>query len=168
MLRENIIFEDTIKSFEDTIKSFEDDIKSFEDPVYQLRLLILFISDDNLINTLEKKITMKNKHMSNKEIIYHIQNTEELKDCKITYLLNFTIEKSMQELYDLSNTRQKNCYNLNTITNLKTFKIDQDQDNTAFTCINSLIIIANKKNNCYIKGRKNLGKNNISKKRHKS
>ena len=167
MLRENI-------SFEDTIRSFENDIKSFEDPVYKLRLLILFISDDNLINILEKKITMKNKYISNKEIIYHIQSTEELKDCKITYLLNFTIEKSMQELYDLLNntnaspTTEKDYYNLNTITNLKTLNIDQDQNQTAFIGINSLIIIANKKNNCYIKSKNNLGRKNVSKKRHKS
>lgn len=161
-------------AFEDTIKSFEDDIKSFEDPIYELRLLILFIKDDNLIDSLEKKITMKNKHMSNKEIIYHLQNTEELKDSKITYLLNFTIEKSMQELYDQfdnRNTRETNYYNLNTITNLKTFNIDQDKEyQTTFNGVNSLIVIANNKNKHYIKSKNYLGKQNqnVSKKKHKS
>ena len=158
-----------LSSLEDTIISFEDDIHSFEENnISQLRLLILFIDNEKVTNGIEKKINMKNKQLSNNELIHHIQNINELKDYKIQYLLNFTIEKSPYEL--VKNTNMRDLYKLNAITNLKTFNVEQNQycKNVPFTSMNTLIIIANKNNKYYIKRSANLTKNNTSKKNIKS
>jgi hypothetical protein len=158
-----------LSSLEDTIISFEDDIHSFEENnISQLRLLILFIDNEKVTNGIEKKINMKNKQLSNNELIHHIQNINELKDYKIQYLLNFTIEKSPYEL--VKNTNMRDLYKLNAITNLKTFNVEQNQycKNVSFTSMNTLIIIANKNNKYYIKRSANLTKNNTSKKNIKS
>ena len=64
---------------------------------------------------------MKNKQLSNNELIHHIQNINELKDYKIQYLLNFTIEKSPYEL--VKNTNMRDLYKLNAITNLNSISI---------------------------------------------
>ena len=165
MLREK---EDTITSFADDITSLADDITSFEDNISQLRLLILFIDNERLINSIETKINIKNKQMSHNVLINHIQNINELKDYKIQYLLNFTIEKSPQEL--CNNTNINDLYKLNTITNIKTFEFEQHKysKNVYFTTMNTLIIIANKNNKYYIKRKINLEKKNTSKKNIKS
>jgi hypothetical protein len=152
--------------------SLEDDIQSFEDSnVSQLRLLILFIENEKLINGIEKKLNIKNKQMSREELIHVIQNTNELTDYKIQYLLNFTIEKSPHELFDSYNSTNNNdFYKLNPIKNLKTFHIEQNKysKNVCFTTMNTLIIIANKNNKYYIKSTNYLAKNNTSKKNIKS
>ena len=103
------------------LESYTNDIESFENNTSQLRVLILFIDNYKLVNVLKNKITVKNN--SNNELINHIQNINELKDYKIQYLLNFTIEKSPQEL--CNNTNINDLYKLNTITNIKTFEFEQ-------------------------------------------
>ena len=144
------------QSLEASALSLEEDIMSFEDNISQIRLLLLFIDNERLINSIETKINIKNNQMSRSELINHIQNINELKDYKIQYLLNFTIEKSPQEL----------CNN----TNIKTFQFEQHKysENVYFTAMNSLIIIANKNNKYYIKRKNNLEKKNTSKKNIKS
>ena len=160
---------------EDTLLAFEDDIIAFEENISKLRLLILFIDNERLINCIEKKINIKNKQLSNNDLIHYIQNINELKDYKLQYLLDFTIEKSPHELCDLfnnANTSANDFYKLNTITNtnLKTFNIEQNKNskNVTFTHMNTLIIIANKNNKYYIKRRNYVEKKNTSKKNIKS
>jgi len=153
---------------EDTISSFAYDIMSFENNILQLRVLILFINNERFVNSIEKKITMNNKQVSTNELLYHIQNFHELQGYKIQYLLNFTIQKSQEELCQLfNNTNTNTFYKLNTITNIKNFDITQDKnsDNVAFTNMNTLIIVANKNNKYYIKRNNYLAKNNTSKKK---
>ena len=163
---------------EDTISSFAYDIMSFENNILQLRVLILFINNERFVNSIEKKITMNNKQVSTNgqvstnELLYHIQNFHELQGYKIQYLLNFTIQKSQEELCQLfnntnTNTNTNTFYKLNTITNIKNFDITQDKnsDNVAFTNMNTLIIVANKNNKYYIKRNNYLAKNNTSKKK---
>lgn len=161
-----------LKKEEDTISSFANDIISFEENISQLRLLILFIDNERLINAIEKKINIKNKQMSNSEIIYYIQNVSELKEYKIQYLLNFTIQKSQQELFKLfNNTNTNTFYKLNTITNIKTFNIEQDKynKNMSFTDMNTIIIVANKNNKYFVQRTNYLAKNNTTKKqKHKN
>ena len=92
---------------------------------------------------------MKNNYLSNKELIQYIQNIKELSNHKIQYLLNFTIEKSIDELEQLFNNKdllfKSNNYQLKPITNINSLNITLDQENQMFTNINTLIIIAKKK-----------------------
>ena len=156
----------------DIENSLEEDIMSFDINISQLRLLLLFITNENLIDSIETKINIKNKQMSSSELINHIQSIDELKGYKIQYLLNFTIEKSQNELINATNTNTNtsDLYKLTTITNIKTFNFEERKysKKVYFTALNSLIIIANKNNKYYIKRRSNLDKKNTSKKNIKS
>jgi hypothetical protein len=157
--------------------SFEEDIMSFEDNISQIRLLLLFIDNERLINSIETKINIKNSQMSHTELINHIQSINELKGYKLHYLLNFTIEKSQEELANANsanansaNANSNDLYKLTTITNIKTFEFEERKysEKVYFTAMNTLIIIANKNNKYYIKRRNNLEKKNTSKKNIKS
>jgi hypothetical protein len=152
------------------IISLEEDIMSFEDNISQLRLLLLFIDNECLINSIETKINIKNKQLIHSELIKHIQSFDELKDYKLRYLLNFTIEKSQLELTNATNTDTNEVYKLNTFTNLKTFQLEERKysEKEYFTALNTLIIIATKNNKYYIKRKPNLAKKNTSKKNIKS
>ena len=156
----------------DIENSLEEDIMSFDINISQLRLLLLFITNEKLIDSIETKINIKNKQMSSSELINHIQSIDELKGYKIQYLLNFTIEKSQNELINATNTNTNtsDLYKLTTITNIKTFNFEERKysKKVYFTALNSLIIIANKNNKYYIKRRSNLDKKNTSKKNIKS
>jgi hypothetical protein len=160
--------ETDFQSLQETdFQSLQEDIVSFEDNISQIRLLLLFIDNETLINSIETKINIKNKQMSNNELINHIQNINELKDYKIRYLLNFAIEKSQ---YELANTNTNDPCKLTTITNIKTFHFEEPKysKKVYFTALNTLIIIANKNNKYYIKRKSNLDKKNTSKKNIKS
>jgi hypothetical protein len=97
---------------------------------------------------LKKNINVKNNYLSSKELIQYIQNIKELSNHKIQYLLNFTIEKSMDELEQLYNNKnvlfKSNIYELKPITNINSLNITINQTNQMFTNINTLIIIAKK------------------------
>ena len=162
-----------VKELLDLENCFEKDIMSFEDNISQIRLLLLFIDNERLINSIETKITIKNKQMSHNELIKHIQSIDELKGYKLQYLLNFTIEKSQYELINLTNTSNSNDnehYKLATITNINSFQFEERKHSKKayFTALNTLIIIANKNNKYYIKRQNNLDKKNTSKKNIKS
>ena len=156
------------QSQETDLQSLEEDIMSFEDNISQIRLLLLFIDNETLINSIETKINIKNKQMSNNELIKHIQSIKELKDYKVRYLLNFTIEKSQEELANAISDNEP--YKLTTITNIKTFHFEERKysKKVYFTALNTLIIIANKNNKYYIKRRTNVDKKNTSRKNIKS
>ena len=171
--------ETDLQSLQETdLQSLEEDIMSFEDNISQIRLLLLFIDNETLINSIETKINIKNKQMSNNELIKHIQSIKELKDYKVRYLLNFAIEKSQEELNqeEVANAISANAisanepYKLTTITNIKTFHFEERKysKKVYFTALNTLIIIANKNNKYYIKRRNNVDKKNTSKKNIKS
>ena len=146
------------------IESYTNDIESFENNTSLLRVLILFIDNYKLVNILKSKITVKNN--STNELINHIQNIEELKNHKIQYLLNFTIEKSKEELEKLSydNTKEdmSSYYQLKSIPNLNTLS---KTDSKSFTNINSIIVVANKDKKYYIGNNTILTKKNSSRKK---
>ena len=150
--------------YTDDLESYTNDIESFENNTSLIRVLILFIDNYKLVNILKSKITVKNN--SNNELINHIQNIEELKDHKIQYLLNFTIEKSKEELEKLSNDNTKedmsSYYQLKSIPNLNTL---YKTDSTSFTNINSIIVVANKDKKYYIGNKTILTKKNSSRKK---
>jgi len=150
--------------------SLEEDIMSFDINISQLRLLVLFITNEKLINSIETKINIKNKQMSRTELINHIQSIDELKGYKLQYLLNFTIEKSQNELTNATNTNSSDLYKLTTITNIKTLNFEERKysKKVYFTALNTLIIIANNNNKYYIKRISSLNKKNTSKKNIKS
>lgn len=152
------------------LQDFEEDILSFEDNISQIRLLVLFITNECLTNSIETKINIQNKQMSRTELINHIQNIDELKGYKLQYLLNFTIEKSQYELSNTTNSSDRDLYKLTTINNIKTFQFEERKysKKVYFTALNTLIIIANKNNKYYIKRKMNLDKKNTSKKNIKS
>ena len=137
------------------LQSFENDINYFTNNFCKFKLLILFVENDNLTNIVKKNINIKNNYLSNKELIQYIQNIKELNtnNYKIKYLLNFTIEKSIDELEQLYNNNilfKSNTYQLKPITNIKSLNITINQTNEAneanqlFTNSNTLIIIAKK------------------------
>ena len=150
--------------------SLEEDIMSFDINISQLRLLVLFITNEKLINSIETKINIKNKQMSRTELINHIQSIDELKGYKLQYLLNFTIEKSQNELTNATNTNSSDLYKLTTVTNIKTLNFEERKysKKVYFTALNTLIIIANNNNKYYIKRITSLNKKNTSKKNIKS
>jgi hypothetical protein len=136
------------------LESIENDINYFTNNFCKFKLLILFVENNNLTSILKKKINVKNNYLSSKELIQYIQNIKELNNYKIQYLLNFTIEKSIDELEQLYNNNnllfKSNIYELKPITNINSLDITINQKNQMFTNINTLIIIA--KNNCiYLK-----------------
>ena len=165
------------------LESYSNDIESFENNTSQLRVLILFIDNYKLVNILKNKITVKNN--SNNELINHIQNIAELKDHKIQYLLNFTIEKSKEELENFSNINDdlSNYYQLKSIPNLNTLNNTKANDTKAndtkandtkannskllklFTNINSIIVVANKEKKYYIESKNISTKKNSSRKK---
>jgi hypothetical protein len=130
------------------LQSFENDIDYFTNNFCKFKLLILFVENNNLTSILKKKINIKNNYLSNKELVYYIQNIKELSNHKIQYLLNFTIEKSMDELEQLYNNKNLllkfNNYELKPITNINSLNITINHTNQMFTNINTLIIIAKK------------------------
>ena len=134
------------------LQSFENDINYFTNNFCKFKLLILFVENDNLTSIVKKNINIKNNYLSNKELIQYIQNIKELNtnNYKIKYLLNFTIEKSIDELEQLYNNNilfKSNTYQLKPITNIKSLNITLNQTNEAnqlFTNSNTLIIIAKK------------------------
>jgi hypothetical protein len=130
------------------LQSFENDIDYFTNNFCKFKLLILFVENNNLTSILKKKINIKNNYLSNKELVYYIQNIKELSNHKIQYLLNFTIKKSMDELEQLYNNKnlllKSNNYELKPITNINSLNITINHTNQMFTNINTLIIIAKK------------------------
>ena len=138
------------------LQSFENDINYLTNNFNKFRLLILLVENNNLTSIIKKKINVKNNYLSSTEIIQHIQEIKELSNYKIQYVLNFTIEKSIDELEYLYNNNNNNNnlsllsnnYELKPITNIKSLTITINQANQMFTNINTLIIIA-KKVICY-------------------
>jgi len=131
------------------LQSFENDINYFTNNFSKFKLLILFVENDNLTSIVKKNINIKNNYLSNKEIIQYIKNIKELNtnNYKIKYLLNFTIEKSIDELEQLYNNSilfKSNIYQLKPITKIKSLNITINQTNQIFTNSNTLIIIAKK------------------------
>ena len=131
------------------LQSFENDINYLTNNFNKFRLLILLVENNNLTSIIKKKINVKNNYLSSTEIIQHIQEIKELSNYKIQYVLNFTIEKSIDELEYLYNNNNNlsllsNNYELKPITNIKSLTITINQANQMFTNINTLIIIAKK------------------------
>jgi hypothetical protein len=130
------------------LQSIENDIKNLTNNLCKFKLLILFVENDNLIGILKKKINVKNNYLSNKELIQFMQNINELSSYKIKYILNFTIQKSIEELEEsFVNTNfvfKSNSYQLKPITNINALNITINHKNQMFTNINTLIIIAKK------------------------
>jgi hypothetical protein len=132
------------------LQSFENDIDYFTNNFCKFKVLILFVENNNLTSILKKNINVKNNYISNKELIQYIQTIKELSNYKIQYLLNFTIEKSIDELEQLYNNNnnllvKSNNYQLKSITNINSLNITINQKNQTFTNINTLIIIAKQK-----------------------
>jgi hypothetical protein len=133
------------------LQSFENDINYFTNNFCKFKVLILFVENNNLTSILKKNINVKNNYISNKELIQYIQTIKELSNYKIQYLLNFTIEKSIDELEQLYNNNNNNLlvksnnYQLKSITNINSLNITINQTNQMFTNINTLIIIAKQK-----------------------
>ena len=133
------------------LQSFENDINYLTNNFNKFRLLILLVENNNLTSIIKNKINVKNNYLSSTEIIQHIQKIKELSNYKIQYILNFTIEKSIDELEYLFNNNNlsliSNNYELKPITNINSLSITTNQTNQTnqkFTNINTLIIIAKK------------------------
>jgi hypothetical protein len=136
------------------LQSFENDIDYFTNNFCKFKVLILFVENNNLTSILKKNINVKNNYLSHKELIQYIQNIKELSNYKIQYLLNFTIEKSIDELEQLYNNNnnnnnnllvKSNNYELKPITNINSLNITINQTTQMFTNINTLILIAKQK-----------------------
>jgi hypothetical protein len=130
------------------LESFENDINYYTNNFCKFKLLILFVENNNLTGILKKKINVKNNFLPNKELVQYIQNIKELNNYKIKYLLNFTIEKSIDELEELFDNKsllvKSNSFQLKPITSINSLNITINNKNQMFTNINTLIIIAKK------------------------
>lgn len=116
----------------------------------KLNILLLFIENDKINETIQIKEKIENNFLSNSRVIDIINNNvnEEGKtDYKLEYILKFMIKIDMEELSnmeELPNTNTNNTCLLETIKNLNKKEII-DYKNQDFNAVDSLILIFNKK-----------------------
>ena len=112
----------------------------------KLNILLLFIENDKINETIQIKEKIENNFLSNSRVIDIINNNvnEEGKtDYKLEYILKFMIKIDMEELSN-TNTNTNNTCLLETIKNLNKKEII-DYKNQDFNAVDSLILIFNKK-----------------------
>tara|TARA_B100000902_G_scaffold243378_1_gene230462 strand:- start:693 stop:1145 length:453 start_codon:yes stop_codon:yes gene_type:complete len=116
----------------------------------KLNILLLFIENDKINETIQIKEKIENNFLSNSRVIDIINNNvnEEGKtDYKLEYILKFMIKIDMEELSNTNtntNTNTNNTCLLETIKNLNKKEII-DYKNQDFNAVDSLILIFNKK-----------------------
>ena len=130
-----------------------------------INIIIIKINNNNEIESIIQKKQSKKIKIS-KELIYKILNKIKDNYCsdeyEIKYLLNFEINKNINELDNIeieSQNINKSAYNLNVLNKLE----DITYNNKYFNNINSLIFILNKLEKKYYIKRKRK-KNNTTKK----
>lgn len=129
------------------------DITNFEQPINKITILILLLENNNVVNILKNRLTTLNNRVLRKDIITYLKSIELLKEHKIQYILQFIMNKSLEELNSnislddtsLDDTSLDKSYKLIPYTSLNNLIFSNP--NNSFTCSNSLILIVRKNNN---------------------
>ena len=127
----------------------------------KIKIIIIKINKNEIEKIIKKKQTTRNN--INKELINNILEKIKNNYCKeeytIKYLLNFEINKNINEIEKIYNLKNINNYKLDILNKIKNI----NYENNYFNKVNSLIIILNKLDKIhYIK--KKQKKNNATKK----
>jgi hypothetical protein len=119
------------------------DITNFEQPINKITILILILENNKIVNILKNRLTTLNNRVLRKEVITYLKSIELLKDHKIQYILQFIMNKSLEELN--SNIILEDSYKLIPFTSLANLIFSNP--NNSFASTNSLILIVSKSNN---------------------
>ena len=123
------------------------DITNFEQPINKITILILLLENNKVVNILKNRLTTLNNRVLRKEVITYLKSIELLKEHKIQYILQFMMNKSLEELNSNTNLDRSldNSYKLTPFTSLANLIFYNP--NNSFTSTNSLILIVTKNNN---------------------
>ena len=135
------------------------DITNFEQPINKITILILLLENNNVVNILKNRLTTLNNRVLRKDVITYLKSIELLKEHKIQYILQFMMNKSLEELNSnislddtslddtsLDDTSLDNMsYKLIPYTSLANLIFSNP--NNSFASTNSLILIVTKNNN---------------------
>ena len=138
----------------ETETEMANDITNFEQPINKITILILVLENNNVVNILKNRLTTLNNRVLRKDVITYLKSIELLKEHKIQYILQFIMNKSLEELnYNISldTISLDNSYKLIPFTSLANLIFSNPNNpnnpNNPFTCSNSLILIVTKSNN---------------------
>jgi hypothetical protein len=128
------------------------DITNFEKPINKISILILLLENNNVVHILKNKLATLNNRVLRKDIITYLKSIELLKEHKIQYILQFMMNKSLEELNSNTNLDTTNLDTTNldtTIYKLTPFtsltNLIFSNPNNSFASTNSLIFIVTKK-----------------------
>jgi uncharacterized membrane-anchored protein YjiN (DUF445 family) len=123
------------------------DITNFEQPINKITILILLLENNKVVNILKNRLTTLNNRVLRKEVITYLKSIELLKEHKIQYILQFMMNKSLEELNSNTNLDRSldNSYKLTPFTSLANLIFSNPSNSFAST--NSLILIVSKNNN---------------------
>ena len=133
----------------ETEREMAKDITNFEQPINKITILILLLENNKVVNILKNRLTTLNNRVLRKEVITYLKSIELLKDHKIQYILQFMMNKSLEELN--SNISLDESYKLIPFTSLNNLIFSNPNNpnnpNNSFASTNSLILIVTKNNN---------------------
>jgi len=124
------------------------DITNFEQPINKITILILLLENNNVVHILKNRLTTLNNRVLRKDVITYLKSIELLKEHKIQYILQFMMNKSLEELNSNTNldiSLDTTSYKLIPFTSLANLIFYNP--NNSFTSTNSLILIVSKSNN---------------------
>jgi hypothetical protein len=123
------------------------DITNFEQPINKISILILLLENNNVVHILKNKLATLNNRVLRKDVITYLKSIELLKEHKIQYILQFMMNKSLEELNSNTNLDTTNLdttsYKLTPFTSLTNLIFSNP--NNSFASTNSLIFIVTKK-----------------------
>ena len=124
------------------------DITNFEQPINKITILILLLENNKVVHILKNRLTTLNNRVLRKDVITYLKSIELLKEHKIQYILQFLMNKSLEELNSNTNldiSLDTTSYKLIPFTSLANLIFYNP--NNSFTSTNSLILIVSKSNN---------------------
>jgi hypothetical protein len=133
------------------------DITNFEQPINKITILILLLENNNVVHILKNRLTTLNNRVLRKDVITYLKSIELLKEHKIQYILQFMMNKSLEELnYNISldttsldttsldtTSLDTTSYKLTPVTSLTNLIFSNP--NNSFASTNSLILIVTNK-----------------------
>jgi hypothetical protein len=120
------------------------DITNFEQPINKITILILLLENNNVVHILKNRLTTLNNRVLRKDVITYLKSIELLKEHKIQYILQFMMNKSLEEL-NSNISLDTTSYKLTPVTSLTNLIFSNP--NNSFASTNSLILIVTKNNN---------------------
>ena len=138
----------------ETETEMANDITNFEQPINKISILILLLENNNVVHILKNRLTTLNNRVLRKDVITYLKSIELLKEHKIQYILQFMMNKSLEELnsnISLDTISLDNSYKLIPFTSLANLIFSNPNNpnnpNNSFASTNSLILIVSKNNN---------------------